>query len=168
MYFTLLILISHHWKTFLHLSFSFWTLLFYLTLFAVHFPLAFLNYTVNPCNFQLDKQIFIHCYVLLVLVPEPVFYIWLQSEPCIRYSLAAFRQSPRQISNLTSYIFNSAFVASSVIIARDKRSLCGSGRWRPIDLLPWLFSPSCFVKKGVGWQYTTSTSSQNAACSVET
>ena len=72
--------------------------------------------------------------------------------------------SPRQISNLTSYIFNltsyifnSFFVASSVIVGRDKRTLCGSGRWRPIDLLPWLFSPSCFVKKGVGWQHTTST-----------
>ena len=35
--------------------------LFYLTLFAVHF--------------QLDKQIFIHCHFLLVLMPEPVLYI---------------------------------------------------------------------------------------------
>ena len=47
-----------------------------------------------------------HGYVLLVLMPEPVLYIRLRCEPCIRYSLAAFRQSPRQISNSTSYIFN--------------------------------------------------------------
>ena len=35
------------------------------------------NYTVKPCNFQLDNQSFIHCYFLLVLMPEPVLYIWL-------------------------------------------------------------------------------------------
>ena len=67
------------------------------------------NYTVKPCNFQLDNQSFIHCYFLLVLMPEPVLYIWLRCQFCIRYSLLAFRQSPRQISNTTSYIFNSTF-----------------------------------------------------------
>ena len=38
-YFTLFLWNSHHWKTFLHSSFSFWTQLFYLTLFTVHFQL---------------------------------------------------------------------------------------------------------------------------------
>ena len=33
-----------------------------LTLFAEHFQLALSDYTVKPCNFQLDEQIFIHCY----------------------------------------------------------------------------------------------------------
>ena len=98
-----------YWKTFLNLSFSFWTQLFYLTLLAVHFPLALSNYTVKPCNFQLNKQIVIHCCFLLVLMPEPVLYIWLRCQFCIRYSLAAFCQSPHQISNSTSYIFNSTF-----------------------------------------------------------
>ena len=81
-----------NFNVFLHLPFSFWTKLFYLTLFAVHF--------------QPDKQIFTHCYFLLVLMPEPALYIWLRCEFCIRYSLPAFRQSPHQISNSTSYIFN--------------------------------------------------------------
>ena len=48
------------------------------------------------------------------------------------------------------------FVYTSVIIGRDKRSLCGGGRRRPIDLLPRLFRPSYFVKKGVDRQRTTS------------
>ena len=91
------------------MSFSFWTQLFYLTLLAAYFPLSLSNYTVKPCNFQLDKQLFVHCYFLLVLIPETVLYIWLRCELCIRYSLAAFRQSPRQISKSTSFIFNSAF-----------------------------------------------------------
>ena len=81
-----------NFNVFLHLPFSFWTKLFYLTLFAVHF--------------QPDKQIFTPCYFILVLMPEPALYIWLRCEFCIRYSLPAFRQSPRQISNSTSYIFN--------------------------------------------------------------
>ena len=101
------------------------------------------NYTVKPCNFQFDEQIFIHCYFLLVLIPEPVLYIWLRCQVCIQYSLAAFRQSPRQISNSTSYNYFQlnfwTFVYPSVIIGRDKRSLCGGGRWRPIDLLRRLF-----------------------------
>ena len=42
-------------------------------------------------------------------MPEPVLYIWLSCEPCTRYSLATFGQSPRHISNSTSYIFNSTF-----------------------------------------------------------
>ena len=42
-------------------------------------------------------------------MPEPILYIWLRSQFCIRYSLAAFRQSSRQISNSTSHIFNSIF-----------------------------------------------------------
>ena len=42
-----------------------------------------------------------------------------------------------------------------------KRSLCGGARWWPFDLLPWPFHPSCFLKKGVGRQHKTSTSSQN-------
>ena len=66
-----------------------------MTLFAVHF--------------QLDKQIFIHCYFLLVLMPEPALYIWQRCKFYIRYSLAAFRQSPHQISTPTSYIFHSTF-----------------------------------------------------------
>ena len=33
-----------------------------MTLFAEHFQLALSDYTVKPCNFQLDKQIFIHHY----------------------------------------------------------------------------------------------------------
>ena len=123
LYFTLFLYSSHQWKTFLHLSFNFWSQLFYLTLLAVHFPLALSNYTVKPCNFQLDKQIFIHFYFLLVLMPEPVPY---------------------------------------------KRSLCGSGKWWPIDLLSRLFRPSCFLKKGVDRQQMTSTSSQNVwkCCSL--
>ena len=77
-------------------TFRFWTQLFYMTLFVVHF--------------QLDKQIFIHCYFLLVLMPdEPALYIWQRCQFCIRYSLAPFRQSPHQISNPTSYIFHSTF-----------------------------------------------------------
>ena len=52
-----------NYNVFLHLPFSFWTKLVYLALFAVHF--------------QPDKQIFIHCYFLLVMMPEPVLYIWL-------------------------------------------------------------------------------------------
>ena len=60
------------------------------------------------------------------------------------------------------------FVDASVIIGRDKRSLCRGGRWRPIDLLPHLFRPSCFLKKGVGRQQKTSASSQTVACSFET
>ena len=39
------------------------------------------------------------------------------------------------------------FIYASVIIGRDKRSLCWGGRWRPINLLTRLFHPSCFVKK---------------------
>ena len=35
-------------------------------------------------------------------MPEPALYIWLRSQFCIRYSLVAFRQSPRQITNSTS------------------------------------------------------------------
>ena len=77
-------------------TFSFWIQLFYMTLFAVYF--------------QLDKQIFIHCYFLLVLMPdEPALYIWQRCQFCIRYSLAPFHQSPHQISNPTSYIFHSTF-----------------------------------------------------------
>ena len=53
------------------------------------------------------------------------------------------------------------FVYASVIIGRDERNLCAGWRWRPIDVLPWLFCPSCFLKKGVGRQHKTSTSSQN-------
>ena len=60
--YTLFLYNSHHWKTFLYSSFSFWTQLFYLTLFAEHFQLALSDYTVKPCNFQLDEQIFIHRY----------------------------------------------------------------------------------------------------------
>ena len=46
------------------------------------------------CTFsQRDKQIFIHCYFLLVLMPEPVLYIWLRCQVCIRYSRAAFFNS---------------------------------------------------------------------------
>ena len=84
-----------NFNVFLHLPFSFWTKLFYLTLFAVHF--------------QPDKQIFAHCYFLLVLMPEPALYIWLRCQFCIRHSLPAFRQSSCQISNSTSYIFNYTF-----------------------------------------------------------
>ena len=150
-YFTLFLWNSHHWKTFLHMSFSFWTHLFYLTLFAVHF--------------QLDKQIFIHCYFLLVLMPEPALYIWLRCQFCIRYSLAAFCQSPRHANLKLKIVYFQLnfwiFVYASVIIGRDKRSLCGSWRWRPINVLPWLFCPSCFLKKGVSRQHKTSTSSQN-------
>ena len=61
-------------------TFSFWIQLFYMTLFAVYFQLA--------------KQIFIHCYFLLVLMPdEPALYIWQRCQFCIRYSLAPFRLS---------------------------------------------------------------------------
>ena len=80
---------------FLHLPFSFWTKLVYLALFAVHF--------------QPDKQIFIQCYFLLVMMPEPALYIWLRCQFRIRYSLPAFRQSPHQFSNSASYIFNLTF-----------------------------------------------------------
>ena len=52
-------------------------------------------------HFQLDKQIVIHCYFLLVLIPEPALYFGQRSQFCIRYSLAAFRQSSREISNST-------------------------------------------------------------------
>ena len=56
----------------------------------MHFQLALSNYTVKPCNFQLDEQIFTHCYFLSVLIPEPVLYIWRRLELCIRYFLAHF------------------------------------------------------------------------------
>ena len=56
--------LPYHWKTFLHFSFNFWTQLFYLTVLGVHFQLALSNYTVKPCNLQLDEQICIHCYYL--------------------------------------------------------------------------------------------------------
>ena len=77
--------------------------------------LAFeLNSFIWPCSlqvhFQLNRQILIHCYFLLVLMPETVLCIWMRCQFCIRFSLAAFRQSPCQISNSTSfYIFNSIF-----------------------------------------------------------
>ena len=41
-----------------------------------------------------------------------------------------------------------------------KWSLCGGARWWPFDLLPLPFHPSCSLKKGVGRQHKTSTSSQ--------
>ena len=106
-----------------------------------------LERAINP-NFRLSAD---GLYFLLVLMPEPVLYIWLRCEPCIRYSLTAFRQSPRQISNSTSYTFNSTFEFLFRLqwsLVETKKSLCGVGRWRPIDLLPRLFRPSCFVKKG--------------------
>ena len=37
--------------------------------------------------------------------------------------------------------FPSPLVYASVIIARHKRSLCGGGKWRPIDVLPRFFRP---------------------------
>ena len=106
-------------------TFSFWIQLFYMTLFTVYF--------------QLDKQIFIHCYFLLVLMPdEPALYIWQRCQFCIRYSLAPFRQTPHP--NIVYFPLNFwIFVYASVIIGWDKRSLCGDGRRRPIDLLPRLF-----------------------------
>ena len=81
----------------------------------------------------------------------------------------------RRISPVTAPNFNPNIVYFQLSFcclvsdhcSRQKKPLW-EWRWRPIDVLPWLFSPSCFVKKGVGWQHTTSTSSQNAACSVET
>ena len=47
--------------------------------------------TLFALHFQLDKKIFIHCYFLLVLMPEPALYIWLRCQFCVWYSLAAFR-----------------------------------------------------------------------------
>ena len=47
--------------------------------------------TLFALHFQLDKKIFIHCYFLLVLMPEPALYIWQRCQFCIWYSLAAFR-----------------------------------------------------------------------------
>ena len=96
-------------------TFSFWIQLFDMTLFAVHF--------------QLNKQIFIHCYFLLVLMPdEPALYIWQRYQFCIRYSLTPFRQSPHQISNPTSYIFHSTFqflFTLSDHLLRQKKPLWG-------------------------------------------
>ena len=34
-----------------------------------------LQQITQPCNFQHDEQIFIHCYFLLLLMPEPLQYI---------------------------------------------------------------------------------------------
>ena len=128
---------SHYWKTFLLLSFSFWIQLFYLTSLAVHFQLALSNYTVKPCNFQLDEQIFIPFYFLLVLIPEPVLYIW------PRYMTASYFKLILVYFQLNFWIF----VNASMIIGRDKRSLCWGGRWQPIDLHPQPFRPSCLVKR---------------------
>ena len=116
-----------NFNVFLHLPFSFWTKLFYLTLFAVHF--------------QPDKQIFAHCYFLIVLMPEPALYIWLRCQFCIDTHSPHFA-SHRVKVQTQRRIFSTKllkFVYASVIIGRDKRSLCGGGRWRPIDLLPRLF-----------------------------
>ena len=112
-------------KAILPLPFSFWTELFYLTLLAVHFQLALSNHTqVKPLNFQLDEQIFIHCFFLLLLMPEPVLYIWLRWELCTRYSVGASRQSPRNISNSTSYTaISRKFVGKSARVNRER--YCG-------------------------------------------
>ena len=101
-------------------------------------------------HFQLDKQIVIHCYFLLVLIPEPVLYIWLRCEPCIQYSLAAFRQSPRQISNSTSYSFNSTFEFLFRLqwsLVETKEAFVGWEMATDRHPPPGLFRPSCFVKK---------------------
>ena len=68
------------------------------------------------------------------------------------HSILTWRISPVTASyfklNLVYFQLNFwIFVYALVIIGRDKISLCGGGRWRPIGLHPRLFRPSCFVKK---------------------
>ena len=135
-YLTLFLSNSHHWKTFLHLPFSFWTQLF-------------------------D----------LALMPEPVLYIWLRCQFCTRYSLAAFGQSPRQISNSASYIFNSTFEFLFTLqwsLVETKEAFVGLGDGDRSTSSPGLFVHHALWKKGVSSQHTASTSSQNPACSVKT
>ena len=110
----------------------FWTQLFYLTLVDVHF--------------KLDKQIFIHCFFLSVLMPEPVLYIWLRCQFCTRYSLAVFRQSWRQI-------------LKSTVDTKEAFVRVGDGDGSTSS--PRSFVHHALWKMGVGRQHTT-------ACSVKT
>ena len=128
--YTLFLYNSHHWKTFLYSSFSFWTQLFYLTLFAEHFQLALSDYTVKPCNFQLDRNKFLYTATfVLVLIPEPVFYIWLR---CELRSLI-----------LTRWILllAASYFKLDLVYFQLNFGIFVSARFR-------LFRPSCFVKKG--------------------
>ena len=144
---------------------------FYLTLLAVHFSLALSNYTFKPCNFQLDHKIFIHCYFLLVLMPEPVLYICLIGDAKFALDTHFPHFASHRVKFQTQHrIFLTKLLNFCLRLidhwSRQKKPLWGE-RWRPIDLLPRLFRLSCFLKKGVGRQQKTSTSSQNVACSVE-
>ena len=102
--------------------------------------------------FQLDEQIFIHCRLFIS------FDAWTSTlhftEIRTLYSILTRRISPVTASyfklNLVYFQLNCGiFVYALVIIGRDKISLCGGWRWRPIGLHPRLFRPSCFVKKGI-------------------
>ena len=88
------------------------------------------------------------------------------TEMPILHSILTHHISPVTASNfklnIVSFQLNFwIFVYTSVITGGDKRSLCGGGRWWSIDLLPWLFCPWFFLKKRLGRQNKTSTSSQN-------
>ena len=88
------------------------------------------------------------------------------TEMLILHSIRTRRISPVTASNFKlSIVYFQLnfwiFVYTSMIIGWDKKSLCAGRRWRPIDLLPWLFHPSCFLKKRLSRQHKTSTSSQN-------
>ena len=66
---------------------------------------------------------------------------------CFKLNIAVYFQL-----NFWIFVYASA---ASVIIGRDKRSLCGGGR-KATDLPPPLaLRSSCFVNKGVGRQRTT-------------
>ena len=113
--------------------------------------LAFeLTFFIWPCSLYIPATRQTNFYTLLLFIS---FDAWT--------STLHLTEMPSLLSILTRRIFQLnfwIFVYASVIISRDKRSLCGGGRWRPIDLLPRSFAR----------QHTTSTSSQNTACSVKT
>ena len=147
------------------------TLVFYLLNSIFLFDLApctlssrFVKLHCQECNFQLDKQILIHCYFLLVLMPKPVLYILLRCQFCIWYSLAAFRQSPCQISNSTSYLFNSSFEFLFTLqwsLVETKQAFVGVRDGDLSTFSPGSFVHDAFLKEGVGRQRKTSTSNQN-------
>ena len=144
--------------------------MFYFNTFTAEFNILHSSFRIHiigkrfyTCTFSTWQT---NCYTLLLFIS---FDTWtstlLWTEKPILHSILTRRISPViawnfKLNVVYFQLIFWIFVYSSVTIARDKRSLCGSGRWRPFDLLPRLFrqATSDFHPKP----------KQNTACSVKT